>query len=284
MMQRPSDELLVAYMDGEVDEAQFAEIAAWLERDPGLRARLANLTEVTTLIRDAFEPVLREPIPERLFAATHDKTEAAAPEAAEPERKIVAFRPKTSRRTPMTATHWWVGLAAAVGIAFVVGAASVNYLAPAAKPVTVATSSPNQLDNLAGYHDMFETLMPSAEAKGVPADLEFPADAKSTLPSDVILPDLRPWGLIFQGGRRIMSEGKPAFQFVYSSDNNELGKVSLFVTTSPEPDVEPTYDKRHGVNLLYWRHLGHGYYIVGGANQGWMWSLKNDIAYQLKAM
>jgi anti-sigma factor RsiW len=282
-MQRPSDELLVAFMDGEVDEAQFTEIAAWLERDPSLRARLANLTEVTTLIRDAFEPVLREPIPERLFAATHDKTETEQPEAAEPDTTILPFRPKTSRRAAMTATRWWLGVAAAASVAFVIGV-SVNLAGPGNKIVATVTSSPNQLDNLAGYHNMFGPLMPSAEAKGVPADLEITADAQSGLPSDVILPDLRPWGLIFQGGRRIMSEGKPAFQFVYSTDKNELGKVSLFVTTSPEPDVEPTYDKRGGVNLLYWRHRGHGYYIVGGANQGWMWSLKNDIAYQLKAL
>jgi anti-sigma factor RsiW len=279
-MQRPSDELLVAYMDGEVDEAQFTEIAAWLERDPSLRARLATLTEVTTLIRDAFEPVLREPIPERLFAATHDKIEATQPE---PDTTILPFRPKTSRRTAMTATRWWLGVAAAAGIAGIVIGASVNVVGPGNK-VVATTTSPNQLDNMVGYHNMFETLVPSAEAKGVPADLEIPADAQSGLPGDIILPDLRPWGLIFQGGRRLMFEGKPAFQFVYSTDNNELGKVSLFVTTSPEPDVEPTYDKRGGVNMLLWRHRGHGYYIVGGANQGWMWSLKNDIAYQLKAL
>ena len=55
-------------------------------------------------------------------------------------------------------------------------------------------------------------------------------------------------------------------------------------TNSTEPEVQPTYETRDGVNFLYWRHRGHGYYIVGGANKGWMWSLKNDIAYQLKAM
>ena len=54
MMQRPSDELLVAYLDGELDEAQFAEIGDWLDRDSSLRTRLTSLSETTALIREAF--------------------------------------------------------------------------------------------------------------------------------------------------------------------------------------------------------------------------------------
>ena len=104
------------------------------------------------------------------------------------------------------------------------------------------------------------------------------------LPSDIVRPDLEPWGLVFVGGRSIAVEGRKAFQFFYTTENKDLGKVSLFVTSTKETDVDPTYDNRDGVNMLYWRHRGHGYYIVGSANKGWMWSLKNDIAYQLRAM
>src|SRR5579859_5688858 len=105
MMQRPSDEMLVAFMDGEVDEAQFAEIGAWLDRDPGLRARLTSLTETTALVREAFEPVLREPVPERLFAATH----------AKPDSNVVELQPKAriAGRVMGSTRHWWIGMAAA---------------------------------------------------------------------------------------------------------------------------------------------------------------------------
>ena len=109
-------------------------------------------------------------------------------------------------------------------------------------------------------------------------------DCGQRLPPDVILPDLNSWGLTCIGVRRVVFEGKPAFQFSYTTDVKELGPVTLFVTHTAEPDVEPTFDKRENVNLLFWRHRGHGYYIVGGANKGWMWQLKNDIAYQLKAL
>jgi anti-sigma factor RsiW len=55
MMQRPSDELLVAYLDGEVEETVAVEVESWLERDPELRLRLQALTESATQIRDAFD-------------------------------------------------------------------------------------------------------------------------------------------------------------------------------------------------------------------------------------
>jgi len=105
-----------------------------------------------------------------------------------------------------------------------------------------------------------------------------------SLPGDVVRPDLKPWGLHFASGGRLASDGKPGFAFTYTTDNKELGSVMLLVTNSSEPDIQPTFDPREGVNALYWRHHGHGYYIIGGANQGWIWNLQKDIAYQLKAM
>ncbi|MEI9983779.1 MAG: hypothetical protein WDN69_11580 [Aliidongia sp.] len=81
-----------------------------------------------------------------------------------------------------------------------------------------------------------------------------------------------------------MSEGKPAFQFTYTTDVKELGPVTLFVTHTAEPDVEPTIVRRENVNLLFWRRRGRGYYIISSADKGWLWILKNDIAYQLDAL
>ena len=268
MMQRPSDDMLVAFLDGEVDEAQFAEIAAWLDRDPSLRARLASLSEATALVREAFEPILREPVPERLFAATHSS----------PETNVVAFQPKPAGRILGNTPRWWITMATAASFACFMFGASISYVATTDSKSVGKTAGPN-LDNFPVLHIQMLNATATEASVEIP-----PPETDKPLPSDVILPDLKPWGLVFVGGRRIAAEGKPAFQFTYTTDNKELGPVTLFVTNTAEPDVEPTFDNRENVNMLYWRHRGHGYYIVGGANKGWMWSLKNDIAYQLKAM
>lgn len=268
MMLQPSDEVLVAYLDGELDEARSAEISAAIEQDPMLRARLTSLTEMAALIREAFEPVMREPVPEHLFAAIHAKDSGT----------VVAFPAKTVQRVmAANVRRWWLGTAIAASFVCLLFGASVGYIANDNAGAEQVSS--HQLDNFAGYHDL---LVGSAGASEL-SSLDF-TDTKPKLPSDVALPDLHAWGLTFVEGRRIIAEGKPAFQFSYNTDNKELGPVTLFVTNSSETDVEPTFGTRGNVNMLYWRHRGHGYYIVSTANKGWMWGLKNDIAYQLKAL
>ena len=68
-MQKPSDETLVAYLDGELDESARSDVQSWLDNDADLRERVAALAASAAALRAAFEPVLHEPVPERLLAA-----------------------------------------------------------------------------------------------------------------------------------------------------------------------------------------------------------------------
>ncbi len=64
-----TDEQLMAYADGELDEGARAEIAAALARDPALAARVQEHRAAREQLQAAFAPVLDEPIPDRLTAA-----------------------------------------------------------------------------------------------------------------------------------------------------------------------------------------------------------------------
>ena len=64
------DETLMAYADGELDAARRAEIAAALEQDPGLARRVERQRALRARVSDAFAPVLEQPVPEALRAAT----------------------------------------------------------------------------------------------------------------------------------------------------------------------------------------------------------------------
>jgi anti-sigma factor RsiW len=104
------------------------------------------------------------------------------------------------------------------------------------------------------------------------------------LPPDFRLPNLKPWGLVFQGARFLIIEGRPATQLFYTTDNKALGPLTVVVGTSSRPDVAPTFEHRDDVNLLYWRHHGHAYALVGTADIGYLWNIQNDIAWQLDAI
>jgi hypothetical protein len=36
--------------------------------------------------------------------------------------------------------------------------------------------------------------------------------------------------------------------------------------------------------MLWWRHHGHEYAVVGTANLGYLWNIHNDLAWQLDAI
>src|SRR5262245_4901939 len=76
MMPKPSDERLVAYLDGELDESARAEVDAWLDHDPAAREELNALAVSAQTLRAAFDEVLHEPVPERLLAAARGETGA----------------------------------------------------------------------------------------------------------------------------------------------------------------------------------------------------------------
>ena len=105
-----------------------------------------------------------------------------------------------------------------------------------------------------------------------------------SLPQQVRLPDLKPWGLTFRGARLVVVEGRPAAQLVYGTDNKAIGLLTLVIGASKQPDIPPTFDRRQDVNLLYWRHQGHAYALVGQTDIGYLWGIANDVAWQLDAI
>ena len=45
-----------------------------------------------------------------------------------------------------------------------------------------------------------------------------------------------------------------------------------------------SFNRRQDVNLLYWRHQGRAYALVGQTDIGYLWGIGNDVAWQLDAI
>ncbi len=279
-MQKPSDEILVAYLDGELDAGARAEVETWLADDAAMRDRVAGLAESARLLRAAFDPVLHEPIPDRLLEAARGQSAAAVVDLAAERRKREA-RPLANRP--------WAQWAAAAGVAGLLIGGGIGYFfaGPGANnQQAAALASSNWLDNIAGYHRLFVNAGADDMALvDVPANDDNAArKAVQKLPSDFHLPNLQPWGLQFQGARYVFIEGQPGTQLFYTTDNKALGPLTVVVAASSKPDLAPTFDRRDNLNVLYWRHHGHAYALVGAADIGYLWNISNDIAYQLDAI
>ncbi|HZB92631.1 MAG TPA: hypothetical protein VE397_14385 [Stellaceae bacterium] len=266
-MPKPSDDRLVAYLDGELDDSEAAVIADALEHDAALRDRAALLSESAVLLRSAFDEVLHQPLPERLIRAARGDTGGVA-DLAEARRKRWMRIPGDRR--------WWLGAAAAASLAaFAVGfglgggeVALPGAMEAANGPPSAEPVSDTFPDNLAGYYRRYVNAGPNDGA------------SFDKLPQNFHLPNLKPWGLEFEGARFLMSEGQPAMALMYTTQNKALGPILVVVANSTRGDKSTDFYHRGDVNVLRWRHHGHAYAIAGTASINYLWNLHNDLAYQ----
>jgi len=66
-----SDEIVMAYVDGELDDAARAALEGAMATDTDLAERVARERRLRSRLHSEFDPVVREPIPERLLAAAN---------------------------------------------------------------------------------------------------------------------------------------------------------------------------------------------------------------------
>jgi anti-sigma factor RsiW len=291
-MQKRSDDLLVAYLEGELELVDRREVEAWLDSDSAARDQLAALAISAKLVRRAFDEVLHEPVPERLIAAARAEAGAAG---AGPQ--ILPFAPRTAAARFARSRWPRLGLPIAASLLGLVvggsgayfgvtkltsGAAAIALTQPAVEEV----ANNLWLDNAAGYFKLF-----ASAGNNMLVDIPATGDTREalqkisqSLPQQVRLPDLKPWGLNFHGARLIVVDGRPAAQLVYTTDNKAIGPLALIVGSSNQPDIPPTFDHRQDVNLIHWRHQGRAYALVGQANIGYLWGIGNDVAWQLDAI
>ena len=288
-MPHRAEEDLVAYLDGELPPADRREVEAWLAGDPVARDALAALAASDALIRRAFDETLQEPVPERLIAAIRAAAEAPALEA-----KILPFN--LARARPPLPRFWrrWAALPVAASLCGLLLGGGAGYLGFGkgssggdGKPAAVQQAAASGwLDNAAGYYKLTVDAGDLAQVE-VPATGDPSAALQKisqTLAQQVRLPNLKPWGLDFRGARLIVADGRPAAQLVYNTDNKAIGPLTLTIGSSNKPDIAPSVDRRQDVNVLYWRHQGHAYALVGRANIGYLWGIANDVAWQLDAI
>jgi anti-sigma factor RsiW len=292
-MPKRSDDTLVAYLDGELDSAERQHVEAWLAADAAARDRLAGLAQSATLVRSAYADIVNEPVPERLIAAARGESGGAASVAHEAEI-LVLKRPQRAI-VSMPAGRWGIGIAAAAGLFGLVLGGAGSYLAvgglnsvnPAVEQrLAAAAANGTWLDNAAGYYKLVvsagDSMLIDVPAGGDTG--EALQKISQNLPQQVRLPDLKPWGLSFRGARLVVVEGRPAAQLVYTTDNKAIGPLTLVIGASKQPDIQPTFDRRQDVNMLYWRHHGRAYALVGQTDIGYLWGIANDVAWQLDAI
>ena len=112
-----SDETLMAYADGELDDATRQQIREAINRDPEIARRVASHQALRDSLRSSFEPVLAEAVPDRLLAAARSKRRESS------DSNVVPLRSRTKAPAPVRPLPKWAALAAS----FVLGALALQF-------------------------------------------------------------------------------------------------------------------------------------------------------------
>jgi hypothetical protein len=142
-----TEDEIAAFVDGELDEAARARIAAALDSDPEAAALAVRLRETDALLRDAFAAPLGEEVPKAIAATLAAPTAAVLPFRVLPRRAQV-----------------WVPAALAASLALVAGLAGgmMLDLGEASRPAAAILALGPAEDQLAQALDR----VPSGEAEG----------------------------------------------------------------------------------------------------------------------
>ena len=248
------DEELHAYADNQLSRERAEEIAAVLAREPALAARVAEIRRQNAQLRDALDPWLAEPLPEKLVAA-----------AASGARKRSQWLP--------------VALAAAASLVLGVGLGWLGrgeVLQLAGTPVTFQREAALTHALYAADANRPVEIWAAEEQRMVSwlsKRLAFPLHA----------PDLNGVGFALVGGRLVAGNEKPGALFMY--ENADKQRISLFVRKDAENSRETgfRYAYENGVGVFYWIDDACGYAISGRIDRGQLLAIARIVYGQLAA-
>lgn len=248
-----NDELLVAYVDGQLATAQSKAIERVLEEDEVAAERVASLRAANAHLENAFEAMIAgEPIP----VPAVDADSAAKPGGL---RRMGAFLRKS-------AAFAWVGFGCllgggAGGFMFydtiiaepapqATAVAPVPAPAPSASPTALLPAPATWEDDMIRVQTMLspETFTFGLESEGNMDLTGF--QISKTLGTDMPVPDLSLDNLTFQRAQMLQREGKPFAQIAYLAETGD--PVALYATARSGEAKPMRLGDKDGVGFVTW--------------------------------
>ncbi|WFS01340.1 anti-sigma factor family protein [Rhizobium tumorigenes] len=238
-----SDELLTAFIDGELGADEAARVEALIGADPSVAERFDQLSRADLPYIAAFEPLLN--------AAPGDRLEAMLA-SIPPVKASHRFSTGLGRRGFLAAAACVIaGIAidrAVIGVDRRLRQPGEGAEWRAVVADYVALYSPDTLSAPAG--DRAEQL---AELDRVGSKIGL-----SLSPEAIALP-----GADFRRALVLQYDGEPLAQIAYLDP--EDGPMALCIVKSAAAAAGPETERRHGMNVVYWSGRGHAFMLIGHA-------------------
>jgi anti-sigma factor RsiW len=255
---RVTDVDLNAYVDGQLAPDRAAAVEEAAARDPVLAAHLADLARQSADLRDALDPWLDEPIPERLIAA------ASAP-PAEPAR----VRPR------------WQAPVLAAAASLVLGVGTGWFVRDA---MLERQGTPTTFTRQAALtHALYAADANRPVEVWAPEEKRLATWLTKRLGFAVHAPDLNSQGFALVGGRLVAGNENPTALFMY--ENPEKQRMSLQVRKQPVAggEVAFRYAVENGVGVYYWIEDNCSYALSGNLDRAQLLAIGHTVYDQLQS-
>ena len=252
-----SEAELHAYADGRLDERRAAEVSAWLAARPEEAERVATWKRIAEELKLAYDPVLSEPVPERLVSAARG-------------------RRKWFSRTFALAAAWL-----AIGIAL--GAIAGWQLHASRGPAGSSSEAASMAHRTAVAHVVYSPEVRHPVEVGADQEEHLVAWLSKRLGVKVKAPRLDEIGMSLVGGRLLPGEVGPVAQFMYQ--NGRGRRMTLYVRAEPSPHRETAfrYARENNVGVFYWVDKTSSYAIASGdLNRDEMLAIATMVYKQLE--
>ncbi|HEX6268260.1 MAG TPA: anti-sigma factor [Burkholderiales bacterium] len=228
---------LQAYADGRLDESRRLAVEAWVAARPEEVERIADYRRLADALRGAYDPVLAEPLPERLS------------QALRPARQFRRY----------AAVAAWLVLGIAVGL--VAGWQLHDSRSPAAP---VGDAGALMAHRAAIAHATYSPEVRHPVEVGADQEAHLVAWLSKRLGAPLRAPKLESVGYSLVGGRLLPGESGPVAHFMYQC--NQGTRVTLYVRTEAATNQETAfrYAKDGNVRVFYWIDRKLGYALSSG--------------------
>ncbi|MES2106834.1 MAG: anti-sigma factor [Pseudomonadota bacterium] len=260
---------LHAYADGLLPASKQQQVEAWLEATPADAERVRIYREQNAGLRALFDPVLEEPVPAILQAATK-------PADAPP------LNPQASLLSRWSLQR----IAASVALALASGAAGWSLhdwqALPSSSPYAQNDGAAALPQQAAIAHVVFSPEVKHPVEVGADQEPHLVAWLSKRLGTSLHPPKLHAQGYDLIGGRLLPGNSGPVAQFMYGDASGQ--RLTLYVATenNANRDTGFRFAQEDQVNVFYWIDGKFGYALSGSIAKSELSRIATSVYDQLQ--
>ncbi len=263
-----SNEVLTAYLDGELGKVESSKLAKLIELDPPLRRRLEQLKFDNAVLVQAFDGLKVPDLDSVLTPGRNPVPANSAPQVStRPPPAMVSGERKASPRQDNAPGWSKARMSLAAGFLLAVFSAGyfVNeFVLPLRNLPLIADNKPVKQgwrQSVAVYVSLFttETLNRSATAASmVQQELAtLSRDIGLPLPPNAIQVD----GLAYKRGELLSLDNQPLVQLAYLYEGKT--PVAFCIIRSSKGKKAMEFEQRNGLEVAYWRSDNFSFMVLG---------------------